>query len=186
MPPARQTRHATPREGRSTHPHAHDRRDSRSQRGCTGVTPTTLNLFRTVPRDGPARIRCHDWRDSCTLRGTSEVAFRGSNLRRTFPRESPSIRNHDWCSPNLIWLLRSDLRGAGLARGLPRETRIESNHDGRDIQRSALLFSWSYPQGVESVPQSPKGLRKRSHASSVDCFHGREARAVLVSHYLTN
>jgi len=176
LPPARQTRHATPREGRSTHPHAHDRRDSRSQCGCAGVTPSTLNLSRTVPRDSAARIRCHNRRDSCTLRGASEVALRGSNLRRTFPRESPtSIRNHDWCSPKLMWLLRSDLRGAGPARGLPRETRIESNHDEWDIQRSALLFCWSCPQGGESVPQSPKGLRKRSHASSADCFHGREA-----------
>jgi len=85
-----------------------------------------------------------------------------------------------------MWLLRSDLRGAELARGLPRETRIESNHNGWDVQRSALLFSWSCPQGSESVPQSPKGLRKRSPASSAGCFHGQEARSVLVSHYLTN
>jgi hypothetical protein len=176
LPPARQIRHATPREGRSTHPHAHDRRDSRSQCGCTEVTPSTLNLSRTVPRDSVVRIRCHNRRDLCTLRGASEVALRGVEFASNLPEGKPdSIRNHDWCSPKLMWLLRSDLRGAGPARGLPRETRIESNHDGWDIQRSALLFCWSYPQGGESVPQSPEGLRKRSHASSADCFHGREA-----------
>jgi len=47
-------------------------------------------------------------------------------------------------------------------------------------------FSWSCPQSGESVPHSPKGLQKRSHASSAGCFHGPEARCVLVSHYLTN
>jgi len=124
--------------------------------------------------------------NSCTRRGTSEVASKGSNLRRTLSKEGPTrIVTTMVQSRNPIWLLWSDLKSAEPARGLPRETRIEPDQMGGDVQRSALLCSWSHPQGGESVPQSPKGLRKRSHASSAGSFHGPEARRASVSHFLT-
>jgi len=187
LPPARQKRHATPREGRSTHPHAHDRRDSRSQCGSAGVTPSTLNLSRTVPRDSAARIRCHDRRDLCTLRGASEVALRGSNCvepsrgkaRLAFGTTTGAVPSSCGCSG--VTSEAQDPHVASRGRLVSNPTTMNGTSSGRRCCSAGVA-----PRAV-SLCRSPRRACGSVHtpARPIVFTDGRPC-GVLVSHYLTN